>query len=64
MKQVAKITLDEEGTEAAAVTVTGMFYECADDMWTVAFHANHPFYYVISECSTGAILFIGQYTGY
>ena len=64
MKQVAKIKLDEEGTEAAAVTVTGMLYECADDMWTVAFHANHPFLYVISECSTGAILFLGQYTGY
>ena len=64
MKQVAKIKLDEEGTEAAAVTVTGMCYESARDMWTVSFHANHPFYYVISECSTGTILFIGQYTGY
>ena len=27
------------------------------------FHANRPFLYVISEQSTGAIFFIGQYTG-
>ena len=61
MFQVAKIKLDEQGTEAAAVTViemapTGMpkyFY----------FHANRPFLYIISEQSTGAIFFIGQFTG-
>jgi len=27
------------------------------------FHAIHPFLYVISERQTGAIFFIGQYTG-
>ena len=27
------------------------------------FHANRPFFYVISEQSTGVIFFIGQYTG-
>ena len=27
------------------------------------FHANRPFLYIISEQSTGAIFFIGQYTG-
>ena len=62
MFQVAKIKLDEEGTEAAAVTVieiepTGMPPQ------PVPFHANRPFLYVISEQSTGAIFFIGQYTG-
>ena len=64
MFQVAKIKMDEEGTEAAAVTVIGTgdsgiphepeFYE---------FHADRPFLYIISEQSTGAILFIGQYMG-
>ena len=64
MFQVAKIKMDEEGTEAAAVTVIGTgdsgiphepeFYE---------FHADRPFLYVISERSTGTILFIGQYMG-
>ena len=64
MKQVAKIKLDEEGTEAAAVTVIGIDGKSASGPKYVTFHANHPFVYVISEKSTGAIFFIGQYTGY
>ena len=27
------------------------------------FHADRPFIYAITEVSTGAILFMGQYTG-
>ena len=62
MFQVAKIKLDEEGTEAAAVTVIG---GATSGMPPVPkpFHANRPFLYIISEQSTGAIFFIGQYTG-
>ena len=61
MFQVAKIKLDEQGTEAAAVTVienyaTGM-------PKTATFHATRPFLYIISEQSTGAIFFMGQYMG-
>ena len=64
MKQVAKIKLDEEGTEAAAVTVIGMDNgEMTGGPSIVTFHANHPFLYVISEKQTGAVFFIGQYTG-
>ena len=63
MKQVAKIKLDEEGTEAAAVTVIGMD-KSAPAYDNAVFHADHPFIYVISEQRTGAIFFIGQYTGY
>ena len=63
MKQVAKIKLDEEGSEAAAVTVIGMKRNSGKDD-TVRFHANHPFLYVISEKQTGAIFFIGRFTGY
>lgn len=60
MFQVAKIKLDEQGTEAAAVTVI----EMADGMPPFAkFYATRPFLYIISEQSTGSIFFIGQYTG-
>ena len=62
MFQVAKIKLDEQGTEAAAVTVIGMEKFSVPDPPT-PFHANRPFLYVISEQSTGTIFFIGQYAG-
>lgn len=63
MKQVAKIKLNEEGTEAAAVTVIGVDLALAPMPLYVNFHATRPFLYVISEISTGAIFFIGQYMG-
>ena len=61
MFQVAKLKLDEQGTEAAAVTVIQM--ESTDIPSHHTFHATRPFVYVISEQSTGTIFFIGQYTG-
>ena len=65
MKQVAKIKLNEEGTEAAAITVIGakMTSIGPSKPLRVEFHATRPFLYVISEQSTGAIFFIGQYMG-
>lgn len=65
MKQVARIKLSEEGTEAAAVTVIGMDKSTGlpQEPKRVNFHATSPFIYVISEQSTGAIFFIGQYMG-
>ena len=67
MKQVARIKMDETGTEAAAVAVVGMLEKSAgqsDEPRYVEFHANRPFLYVISEALTsGAIFFIGQYMG-
>ena len=60
MFQVAKIKLDEEGTETAAVTVIEMTESIPQ---RADFHANRPFLYIISEQSTGAIFFIGQFTG-
>ena len=60
MKQVAKINVNEEGTEAAAVTII----ESTSGMPDIAdFHATRPFIYIISERSTGIIFFIGQYMG-
>lgn len=64
MKQVARIKLDEEGTEAAAVTVAEMVVTALpSEPQHVNFHATRPFLYVISERSTGTIFFIGQYLG-
>ena len=65
MRQKAKIKVNEEGSEAAAVTVGGMK---ANTMLPVeypkaTFYANHPFVYVISEASSGVILFVGKFTG-
>ena len=63
MKQMAKIRVNESGTEAAAVTIIGMKDGASPDMKYVSFTADRPFLYVISEQSTGAILFMGQYMG-
>ncbi|MBP5339626.1 MAG: serpin family protein [Prevotella sp.] len=64
MKQVARIKVDEEGSEAAAVTIInakdGAGYQ---EPSYVEFHATRPFLYFISEQSTGAIFFMGQYMG-
>ena len=66
IKQVAKIEVSEEGTEAAAITIIGMYEAALPDNQPsfINFHANRPFLYIISEKTTGAIFFIGQYTGH
>ena len=61
MKQVAKIEVNEQGTQAAAVTIIGEYTSGLPQKAT--FYANRPFLYVIREQSTGIILFMGQYTG-
>ena len=65
MFQVAKIRLDEEGTEAAAITVieTETTSINPSEPKHYQFHADRPFLYIISELSTGVIFFIGQYMG-
>ena len=65
MKQVAKIKVNESGTEAAAVTIIGMAESAGPEPAPrhVTFHATRPFLYVIRDQTSGAILFIGQYTG-
>ncbi len=64
VQQDAVIKVDEEGTEAAAVTVIGMLAGTAHyEPQKVVFHADHPFLYLITETSTGAILFAGKYSG-
>jgi serine protease inhibitor len=53
------IEVNEDGTEAAAATVVGMFETSAGTTPQV-FMVNRPFVFAITERSTGAILFMGQ----
>ena len=60
--------VNEEGSEATAVTVAGMGFASAGPIQEVeipkaTFHANRPFVYVIREMSSGVILFLGKFTG-
>ena len=59
MKQKAKIEVNEEGTEAAAVTVAEMAERSLPRY--EYFHATRPFVYYIVENGTGAIYFMGSY---
>lgn len=63
VQQDAIVKVDEEGTEAAAVTVIGMECAAAAPPKKAVFHADHPFLYLITETSTGAVLFAGKYGG-
>lgn len=58
----AFISVDEEGTEAAAVTDCGMDlgYFSPDRRPTIDFVADHPFLFVIREDVSGFVLFIGH----
>lgn len=53
------IEVNEDGTEAAAATVVGMYETTAGPIPQV-FIVNRPFVFAITERSTGAILFMGQ----
>ena len=67
MRQKAKIKVNEEGSEAAAVTVAGVTNKSMGsepkEYLKATFHANRPFVYVIREASSGVILFVGKFTG-
>ena len=66
MRQKAKIKVNEEGSEAAAVTVAGTIVTAVSEPIEyprATFHANRPFVYVIREASSGVILFVGKFTG-
>lgn len=55
----ANITVDEKGTEAAAVTVIG-FDVAGPGAITCTADANRPFLFAIRDRATGAILFLGR----
>ena len=63
--QKSYISVDEEGTEAAAVTVIGMettAIEPESPIDEVIMVVDRPFIIAITEQSTGAILFMGKIT--
>ena len=61
----AVIKVSEEGAEAAAVSIGAVEANSigGPSERIVVFHADHPFLYLITESSTGAILFAGKFTG-
>ena len=67
IRQKAAIKVDEEGSEAAAVTVAGVAELTSvggsREYPKAIFHANRPFVYFIAEASSGVILFVGKFTG-
>ncbi len=65
VQQDAVIKVNEEGTEAAAVSSAGMLGATAipEPPRVIDFHCDHPFLYLITENSTGTILFAGKFTG-
>ena len=65
VNQDAVIKVDEEGTEAAVISSAGMMKTTSvpNPEPPVVFHADSPFLYIITEKSTGAILFAGRYGG-
>lgn len=52
------VTVDEKGTEAAAVTAVQFEYTSIPEY--KLFNVNRPFVFIISEKSTGVILFAGK----
>ena len=61
--QDAVIKVDEEGSEAAAVSVAAVEKNAGAGAGKAIFHADRPFLYIITEQSTGAVLFAGKYSG-
>ena len=60
VKHKSFIEVNEEGTEAAAVTVVAMeLTSVGSGNSYVPFYVNRPFLFAITEKSTGAILFMG-----
>ena len=57
--QATFVNVDEEGTEAAAVTIATMKNDIMP-MRTSTFFMNRPFVYIIREKTTGTILFMGK----
>ena len=60
VKQKTYIDVSEKGTEAAAVTIVGVEKTASGPDDPIPFIVNKPYFYLIREKSTGAILFMGR----
>jgi len=58
VKHKSFIEVNEEGTEAAAVTIVAI-EKMMIDPEKIVFNVNRPYLYIITEKSTGAVLFLG-----
>ena len=58
--QLSHISVDESGTEAAAVTIIIELTGAGPQMIPIEFNVNRPFAYIIRDKQTGAILFVGK----
>ncbi|MCZ6915154.1 MAG: serpin family protein [Gemmatimonadetes bacterium] len=59
----ARVRVDEHGTEAAAATVVVAMAGCASPEETpppIPFVVNRPFFFLIRDDQTGAVLFVGR----
>jgi leukocyte elastase inhibitor len=54
------LLIDEKGTEAAAATAFTVRPVSAPPRPQVRFHADHPFFFIIRDNRSGAILFMGR----
>jgi serpin B len=59
VKHKTFIEVNEQGTEAAAVTVVAIELTSVGPPQNIQFRVNSPFFYAITEKDTGAILFMG-----
>jgi serpin B len=60
VKHKSFVEVNEEGTEAAAVTVVAIELTSIDPNALPVFRADHPFIFAIREKSTHAIVFLGK----
>jgi len=58
IKHKAVVEVNEEGTEAAAATAVEMATKSMP--FNPEFRADHPFFFIIRDSSSGAILFMGR----
>ena len=60
VRQAVSFNMDEKGTEAAAVTAVGGESMAPPPAQVIDFHVQRPFLLVLTEKSTGCVLFIGK----
>lgn len=63
VRQLTYLKVNEEGTEAAAVTVVEASSEASSEpLTTLSMRVDHPFVFLIRDQDTGQILFMGSIT--